>query len=242
MALRPHALFTLAEMLRARGDDLLASDRYLELVTMYPRASDAATAHLALAEIAFAHEELGDALRSCDAALAGTPGLGDDQRVTALYMKAWTLRGLGDAAEPHATLRAMEALRQVIALAARLGGTSKMLGDSAEGELVQLFAEHGDPRTAEGFFHSLGARTQDRMLPRSEPTARERARSPRSEHAPSPRPPQTNLRSGRAPSSSPMRCLETNTLRVVACEGAKSDSERGRALRGAAPEERGITA
>jgi tetratricopeptide (TPR) repeat protein len=160
---RPHALLTLATALRERGDDDVARTRYRELVRGYPAVPEAAQAYLAIAEIAFAHENLREAMEACDRALVA-PYVRDDTRISLLYMQSWILRGLGEKAEPKALFRAMEALRQVIALSERAHGRAAAVEQSAQGELVELYAQYGDPSEAAAFFGALREPLAGRLL------------------------------------------------------------------------------
>jgi hypothetical protein len=114
-------------------------------VASAPRAPEAADAHLALAEEAFVEERLDDAVRECDAALR----FGDDtSRVSALYLKAWSLRGLGEHRAPGSTRKAIAALEEIVRVAPRsIGPSDAAIAESAGQEIDDLMA-HEAGRTS----------------------------------------------------------------------------------------------
>jgi tetratricopeptide (TPR) repeat protein len=155
---RPAALLALAEALQDGGDVEGARERLTQLVEEHPRAKAAPDAYLALASMAFADEELEDAARDCDGALRYP---GEARRKRALYLKAWSLRGLGKGEYPAA----MEALREIVRLApAAPGSLEAEIDAAAERELVALYAAHGDPEGANAFFAAAGRAAGERLL------------------------------------------------------------------------------
>src|SRR5262249_21424636 len=148
------ALVELARHLRASGDAGGSLAAYEQLVERYPRSRRASEAFLALAEDAFSDERLEEAVRYCDRALEASS---NDKRADALYLKSWSLRGLDDGAHPDALRRAMETLRDLVRLPpAMLRGADAGLQRSAEQELVELYARHGEPKGAQAFFERVG--------------------------------------------------------------------------------------
>jgi tetratricopeptide (TPR) repeat protein len=129
----------LAELGRALhdvGSDEKAAERYQALVTRFPFSPRAPRAHVALAERAFAEERLEDALAHCDAMLAAPSNEG---RVEALYLKAWSLRGLGEERHPGATSEAIAALEAIGRVPTRTAAEAR-IATSAQRELEALRA------------------------------------------------------------------------------------------------------
>lgn len=170
---RPRALFGLARALQDGGDLRGAEARLRQLALEHPASSEAPEAHLALADLAFAAGRLDEAARACDAALRGAapPAL----RKRALYVKSWSLRGLGGGA---ATGEAMRALRAIVRLdPAPAGSPEAIIDEAAERELVELYAAHGDLEQARAFFAGAGDRAGPRLLGEVEARAARRRRA-----------------------------------------------------------------
>ncbi|UQA60728.1 tetratricopeptide repeat protein [Polyangium aurulentum] len=128
----------LAELGRALhdvGQDEKAAERYQALVTRFPASPRAPRAHMALAERAFAEERLEDVIAHCDAVLAA----GGEGRVEALYLKAWSLRGLGEERRPGATAEAIAALEAIRHVPTRTAAEAR-IATSAQRELEALRA------------------------------------------------------------------------------------------------------
>ncbi|XYH95137.1 hypothetical protein ACMHYB_46235 [Sorangium sp. So ce1128] len=169
---RPAALLGLARALQDGGDLRGAEARLRQLALEHPAASEAPEAHLALADLAFAAGRLDEAVSACDAALRGAAGAGLRKR--ALYVKSWSLRGLGGSA---ATEQALEALRAIVQLGpARAGSPEATIDEAAERELVELYAAHGDLDRARAFFAGAGDRAGPRLLGQVEARAARRRR------------------------------------------------------------------
>ncbi len=156
---RDAALMLLARALRERSAPGAAATRLEDLVKRHPRSAFVPEALSVLADLAFAEGRLEDTLAWCDriAGAGGAPG----RRIQAEYLRAWALRGLGDDRRPGALDEAMRALREVIRLAAAAGdreGPSGRIAETAELELVELYALHGDPDGAADFFAEAGGR------------------------------------------------------------------------------------
>lgn len=147
---RPAALYTLAQALQDHGDMEGAKARYRQLVEEFPTAKPTPDAYLALANLAFAEGELEEAAQRCDGALVrGSTWM----RKRALYLKAWSLRGLG----PGSYRQAMEALREIVRMGrAAPGSMEGALDEAAQRELVSMYAAHGDPDEADDFFAKVG--------------------------------------------------------------------------------------
>jgi tetratricopeptide (TPR) repeat protein len=147
---RPAALLALAQALQDGGDEEAAIARYQQLAAEHPTSPGAPEAELALANLAFAEGDLEEAALRCDGALRGArPAL----RKRALYVKAWSLRGLGRGSYRAA----MEVLREILRLGrAAPGSLEATIDDAAARELVSLYAAYGDPEKAEAFFASAG--------------------------------------------------------------------------------------
>ncbi|WP_438015196.1 tetratricopeptide repeat protein [Sorangium sp. So ce315] len=170
---RPRALLGLARALQDGGDLRGAEARLRQLALEHPASSEAPEAHLALADLAFAAGRLDEAARACDAALRGAapPAL----RKRALYVKSWSLRGLGGSA---ATGEAMRALRAIVRLdPAPAGSPEATIDEAAERELVELYAAHGDLEQARAFFAGAGDRAGPRLLDEVEARAARRRRA-----------------------------------------------------------------
>ncbi|MGK4000536.1 tetratricopeptide repeat protein [Sorangium sp. So ce1024] len=170
---RPRALLGLARALQDAGDLRGAEARLRQLALEHPASSEAPEAHLALADLAFAAGRLDEAARACDAALRGAapPAL----RKRALYVKSWSLRGLGGSA---ATGEAMRALRAIVRLdPAPAGSPEATIDEAAERELVELYAAHGDLEQARAFFAGAGDRAGPRLLGEVEARAARRRRA-----------------------------------------------------------------
>jgi len=148
---RRRALAALARLLEEAGAIDEAMTRY-QALAREAEGREAAEAELALANLLFAKGELDEAITHCDAAAAGGAPAA---RAKALYMKSWSLRGLGEAKRFGATREAMEALREVVRLEGAPGVDPAVM-QAAEGELVELYARHGDPEGARAFFASTG--------------------------------------------------------------------------------------
>jgi hypothetical protein len=116
-------LFDLARALDDAGNDAAAASRFADLAARFPASPRAAHAHMALAERAFADERLGDAVAHCDGVLA-IPG--HASHLEALYLKAWSLRGLGDARRPGATEEAIAALEAITRAEARTASETQI--------------------------------------------------------------------------------------------------------------------
>ncbi|MGK4002637.1 tetratricopeptide repeat protein [Sorangium sp. So ce1036] len=157
---RPRALLGLARALQDRGEARGAEARLRQLVEDHPDASEAPEAYLALANLAFAAGRLDAAARACDGALQR--GAGAALRKRALYVKSWSLRGLGGRG---ATLSAMAALREIVQLGpAGEGSPEATIDAAAERELVELYAAHGDLDEAGAFFAGAGDHAGPRLL------------------------------------------------------------------------------
>ncbi len=155
---RRRALAELARLYEDSGRIDEALSRLREL-SAEAEGREAVLAHLSLAKLLFAREELDEALVHCEAAAkGGAPG----ERIEALYLKSWILRGLGEAKRPGAMREAMEALREVVKLGRE--GRSDVV-ESAEGELLELYATHGEPSEAKAFFAGAGE-AKERLLSR----------------------------------------------------------------------------
>ncbi|WP_437501440.1 tetratricopeptide repeat protein [Sorangium sp. So ce1099] len=169
---RPAALLGLARALQDGGDLRGAEARLRQLALEHPASSEAPEAHLALADLAFAAGRLDEAVSACDAALRGAARAGLRKR--ALYVKSWSLRGLGGSA---ATEQAMKALRAIVQLGpARAGSPEATIDEAAERELVELYAAHGDLDQARAFFAGAGDRAGPRLLGEVEARAARRRR------------------------------------------------------------------
>ncbi|WP_437776467.1 tetratricopeptide repeat protein [Sorangium sp. So ce1097] len=170
---RPRALLGLARALQDGGDLRGAEARLRQLALEHPASSEAPEAHLALADLAFAAGRLDEAARACDAALRGAAP--NALRKRALYVKSWSLRGLGGSA---AAGEAMRALRAIVRLdPAPAGSPEAIIDEAAERELVELYAAHGDLEQARAFFAGAGDRAGPRLLGEVE------ARAARRRHA-----------------------------------------------------------
>ncbi|WP_433928605.1 tetratricopeptide repeat protein [Sorangium cellulosum] len=157
---RPPALLGLARALQDSGDLRGAEARLRQLAVEHPASGEALEAHLALANLAFAAGRLDEAVSACDAALRGAAP--HALRKRALYVKSWSLRGLGGGA---ATDEAMRALRAIVQLGpARAGSPEAAIDEAAERELVELYAAHGDLDQARAFFAGAGDRAGPRLL------------------------------------------------------------------------------
>ncbi|WP_437950913.1 tetratricopeptide repeat protein [Sorangium sp. So ce296] len=169
---RPSALLKLAQALQDSGDLRGAEARLRQLALEHPASREAPEAHLALANLAFAAGRLDEAVSACDAALRGAAGAALRKR--ALYVKSWSLRGLG---RGGAVEEAMEALRAIVQLGpARAGSPEATIDEAAERELVELYAAHGDPARARAFFAGAGERAGPRLLGEVEARAARRRR------------------------------------------------------------------
>jgi tetratricopeptide (TPR) repeat protein len=147
---RPGALLALAQALQDSGEAEEAKARYRQLTGEHPDSAEAPEAHMALANLAFAEDDIEEASRRCDGALLGA---GAGLRKRALYLKSWSLRGLG----PTSYRAAMEALREIVRLGRGVPGSLEAaIDEAAERELVTLYAAHGDPDQADAFFASAG--------------------------------------------------------------------------------------
>ncbi|WP_437731531.1 tetratricopeptide repeat protein [Sorangium sp. So ce1335] len=170
---RPRALLALARALLDSGDLRGAEARLRQLALEHPASSEAPEAHLALADLAFAAGRLDEAVLACDAALRGAPP--HALRKRALYVKSWSLRGLGGTA---ATGEALRALRAIVQLGpARAGSPEAAIDEAAERELVELYAAHGDLDQARAFFAGAGDRAGPRLLGEVEARAARRRRA-----------------------------------------------------------------
>ncbi|WP_437965408.1 tetratricopeptide repeat protein [Sorangium sp. So ce260] len=169
---RPAALLGLARALEDSGDLRGAEARLRQLAVEHPASSQAPEAHLALANLAFAAGRLDEAVIACDGALRGAAGAALRKR--ALYVKSWSLRGLGGRG---AVEEAMEALRAIVQLGpARAGSIEATIDEAAERELVDLYAAHGDLSRARAFFAGAGERAGPRLLVEVEARAARRGR------------------------------------------------------------------
>ncbi|WP_437597266.1 tetratricopeptide repeat protein [Sorangium sp. So ce590] len=169
---RPPALLELALALQDSGDLRGAEARLRQLALEHPASREAPEAHLALANLAFAAGRLDEAVGACDGALGGVAGAALRKR--ALYVKSWSLRGLGgrDAVE-----EALEALRAIVRLGpAPAGSIEATIDEVAERELVELYAAHGDLARARAFFAGAGERAGPRLLGEVEARAAQRRR------------------------------------------------------------------
>lgn len=160
---RERVLLDLARALRELGRGAEAERRFLELAHAFPRSTSAAAAYLALAELAFASERLQVSITYADRAAALSPS-DADLDASARYIASWSLRALGDDRRPGALDLAMHALRDVIRLGPRMRQTATWLVPSAERELIELYAAHGDPAQAAPFFGALEHATAERLL------------------------------------------------------------------------------
>ncbi|WP_437894500.1 hypothetical protein [Sorangium sp. So ce124] len=157
---RPRALLALARALQDGGDARGAEARLRQLALEHPASSEAAEAYLALADLAFAAGRLDEAVSACDGALRGAAGA--PLRKRALYVKSWSLRGIGG---HGATEGAMRALRAIVQLGpGRAGSLEATIDEAAERELVELYAAHGDLTQARAFFAGAGERAGPRLL------------------------------------------------------------------------------
>ncbi|XXX74235.1 tetratricopeptide repeat protein [Sorangium sp. So ce134] len=169
---RPPALLGLARALQDSGDLRGAEARLRQLTLEHPASREAPEAHLALADLAFAAGRLDEAASACDAALRGAAS--EALRKRALYVKSWSLRGIGGRG---AVEEAMEALRAIVQLGpARAGSPEATIDEAAERELVELYAAHGDPARARAFFAAAGERAGPRLLGEVEARAARRRR------------------------------------------------------------------
>ncbi|WP_437912352.1 tetratricopeptide repeat protein [Sorangium sp. So ce302] len=169
---RPRALLALARALQDGGDARGAEARLRQLALEHPASGEAAEAYLALADLAFAAGRLDEAVIACDGALRGAAGA--PLRKRALYVKSWSLRGLGGRS---ATEGAMRALRAIVQLGpARAGSLEATIDEAAERELVELYAAHGDLAQARAFFAGAGERAGPRLLGEVEARAARRGR------------------------------------------------------------------
>ncbi|WP_437808857.1 hypothetical protein [Sorangium sp. So ce1078] len=169
---RPAALLGLARALEDSGDLRGAEARLRQLAVEHPASSEAPEAHLALANLAFAAGRLDEAVIACDGALRGAAGAALRKR--ALYVKSWSLRGLGGSG---AVEEAMVALRAIVQLGpARAGSIEATIDEAAERELVDLYAAHGDLSRARAFFAGAGERAGPRLLVEVEARAARRGR------------------------------------------------------------------
>ncbi|WP_437903671.1 tetratricopeptide repeat protein [Sorangium sp. So ce327] len=169
---RPRALLALARALQDGGDARGAEARLRQLALEHPASGEAAEAYLALADLAFAAGRLDEAVSACDGALRGAAGA--PLRKRALYVKSWSLRGLGGR---DATDGAMRALRAIVQLGpARSGSLEATIDEAAERELVELYAAHGDLAQARAFFAGAGERAGPRLLGEVEARAARRGR------------------------------------------------------------------
>jgi TolA-binding protein len=159
---RADGLLQLASTLREGGETAAATSRYQDFVDRYPRSSRAPEAYLALAEVAFSDERLEEAVRYCNKIIELPTS---DRRAAALYLKSWSLRGLDEGAHPEALREALDALREIVRQTPRSPrGADAKLQKSAEQELVELYARHGDPEGAKAFFERLGQPRGARLL------------------------------------------------------------------------------
>jgi tetratricopeptide (TPR) repeat protein len=160
---REQVLLELARALRELGRGAEAERRFLEVADTFPRSTSAAAAYLALAELTFASERLGLSVEYADRAAALSPN-DAELRANARYIASWGLRVLGDGGRPGALELAMQALREVVHLGPQMAQSATWLRPSAERELVELYAAHGDPRQAKAFFGALEHATAERLL------------------------------------------------------------------------------
>ncbi|EYF08901.1 Hypothetical protein CAP_2762 [Chondromyces apiculatus DSM 436] len=150
---RSRALFALALSLQDAGKAEEAKKRYRQLLEEHPEAPATPEAYLALANLAFADGDLDEAVWRCDGSLRRSSGAGLRKR--ALYLKAWSLRGLG---RSH-NRAAMEALRDIVRMRrSDPRSLEAQIEDAAAQELVNLYTDHGDPDQAEAFFAAAGPR------------------------------------------------------------------------------------
>jgi hypothetical protein len=163
---RPGALLQLARSLQRGSHAREAMKRYLELLGDAATPAPArAEAHGALCDLAFSVEELDLALAHCAAVdREGAPA----DRVRALYVKSWALRGVVDRARSGgsgqtAMQEAMEALRDIARLAGEPGVDAQVVA-SAERELVEMYAHHGERAQAAAFFAKAGPQVGARLL------------------------------------------------------------------------------
>src|SRR5262249_10524768 len=106
-----------------------------EITTRYPGAYETTLSELALAEIAFAQKRLDEVVARCNRVIARGHA---PERASALYLKAWSLRGIGDSARPGATREAMAALGSIVRMAPRI---DPRLARAAERDLSSLQKE-----------------------------------------------------------------------------------------------------
>lgn len=169
---RPPALLALARALQDAGDARGAEARLRQLTLEHPASREAPEAYLALADLAFAAGRLDEAVSACDCALRGATGTALRKR--ALYVKSWSLRGIGGRG---ATEQAMRALRAIVQLdPAPTGSPEATIDEAAERELVELYAAHGDLAQARAFFAGAGERAGPRLLEEVEARAARRGR------------------------------------------------------------------
>ncbi|WP_437587065.1 hypothetical protein [Sorangium sp. So ce1000] len=169
---RPRALLALARALQDGGDARGAEARLRQLVLEHPASGEAPEAYAALADLAFAAGRLDEAVSACDGALRGAAGAALRKR--ALYVKSWSLRGIGGRS---ATEEAMRALRAIVQLGpAPAGSLEATIDAAAERELVELYAAHGDLAQARAFFAGAGERAGPRLLGEVEARAARRGR------------------------------------------------------------------
>ncbi|WP_437479488.1 tetratricopeptide repeat protein [Sorangium sp. So ce1014] len=169
---RPPALLGLALALQDSGDLRGAEARLRQLALEHPASREAPEAHLALANLAFAAGRLDEAVSACDGALGGAAGAALRKR--ALYVKSWSLRGLGGR---DAVKEALGALRAIVRLGpAPAGSLEATIDEAAERELVELYAAHGDLARARAFFAGAGERAGPRLLGEVEARAAQRRR------------------------------------------------------------------
>jgi len=129
---RAAVLMELGRALQESGDAPAASRRFEEVADQYPESREAARASLALAEVAFAEERFADAISWCDRVLVAARGA---PRSSALYLKAWSLRALGDEVRPGATRDAVEALDEIAK-----SSDASAIGRAARDELAAMRA------------------------------------------------------------------------------------------------------
>ncbi|WP_169796755.1 tetratricopeptide repeat protein [Chondromyces crocatus] len=150
---RSRALFALAHSLQDAGKAEEARNRYRQLLEEHPEAKATPEAYLELANLAYAEGDLDEAVWRCDGSLRRStkPSL----RKRALYLKAWSLKGLGR--KHHRA--AMEALRELVRMRpSDPRSLEAQLEDAAASELVTLYTDHGDPDEAASFFAAAGPR------------------------------------------------------------------------------------
>ncbi|WP_437793196.1 hypothetical protein [Sorangium sp. So ce693] len=157
---RPRALLALARALQDGGDARGAEARLRQLALEHPASGEAAEAYLALADLAFAAGHLDEAVSACDGALRGAAGA--PLRKRALYVKSWSLRGIGGRGAAEGAMRALRAIVQLGP--GRAGSLEATIDEAAERELVELYAAHGDLTQARAFFAGAGERAGPRLL------------------------------------------------------------------------------